>query len=260
MSKPRSICVYCGSDRHITKQHIIPNRVRRILPRDSDHYNYRTYTFERTAEHTQIRFEPRRKPGHLGTRKLRAVCYSCNNGWIREVEEDAFPLVELLVAGAAPVLSPNDVARLRMLCCTIFTMIDLVDERGTAVSQAERTHIRKTLSPPDTWQLYLGRADSREWQLRYRHHSAVSLPHGVLPNGEKSNVQVSTVVIGKLLLHVISTQKLPRFIAKPLDYAKMFGIAELGEGREIDVSVLPVLNTDRIEAIAEKIVSKVIII
>jgi len=258
MSKPRTICVFCGSDQNITKQHVLPNRLRRILPRIGSEHTVSVYKFERTPDQTNVRYIPRLKQGHLGTRKIRVVCDGCNSGWIKRAEEKVFPALQELVTGETPQLTAEQSDDLALLACTIFTMIDLTDRESSAISQAERSHIYNERSPPRDWHLYIGRANSLAWHMRYRHHAAVSLPQGAFPSGEKSNVQVSTATIGKLLLHVVSCQDRP-VIANSPGYANILGLAELGSGKPIDVAGLPELDAKRIDNVAERLVREVFI-
>ncbi|MBZ9919273.1 hypothetical protein LB517_19020 [Mesorhizobium sp. BR1-1-12] len=178
-------------------------------------------------------------------------------GWIKAAEEAAFVFVEGLIQGETPTLSASDQTKLALLACTIFSMIDLTEPEASAISFAERSHMRLTNTPPPNWHLFIGRADSLAWHMRYRHHAAISLPQGAVPRGQKSNMQVATATIGKLLLHVVSSQDL-RFLTQPAAYARLLNIACLGASEVIDFNALPRLDEAALENVAERLVAEVL--
>lgn len=201
--KPTGRCIFCGLLGNMSKQHIIPDRVKRLVPR---------LRGVRHRVHHRLPGDPRppvvehpKDTGALwGSRKLRVVCKTCNTGWIKAVEEDAFALLEGHILGNGRDLSAEDCRKVALFSAIMFTMIDLDHLPTSVIPQTERTYIFENRQPPPRWFIYIGKLESNEWEGRFRHHSPtlISVEDITRPKVEKG--QVTTLGLGKMLLHVIS--------------------------------------------------------
>jgi hypothetical protein len=210
LSKP---CIFCGKRGNMTKQHVLPNRLKALVPRVHDATEH---TSERliydSAGRLAVALPARRvRRGHLGGRQLRIVCQSCNTGWIRAAEEEAFAALCPLILGVdpAPVLQPREQFSVATMAATIFCMIDMLDRPNSAVTHADRLYLSDHSAPPPHWHIFLGRTDSPNWRTRYFRHTGIAVPLGSVPRGEKPNSHAITVGLGCLVLHTVMDQDGP---------------------------------------------------
>ena len=244
MSKQRrGACVFCERDHNLTKQHILPDRLKKILPRTSTSHLQSLVVMHHTTGASTIRPKLLEHQGHMGTRKLRKVCGPCNSGWIRLGEEAAFDLISAWILGEPVDLDADQQSRVSLIASTIFTMVDLDDLDTSAVIQADRSSIFDTKAPPPTWHIFVGRIDASDWEFRFRHHGSKILGD---PPG---HVHISTVGIGKFLLHLVDTDG--PWSRSPDGYAQEMGLARLNSGHLIRVTNLPQLKGFEVDRIAD---------
>lgn len=252
MSKPRTRkCAFCEAERNITKQHVFPNRLRRIMPRLETHSNQ---MLTRILAHDEaIVVEPtfRRHLGHPGVKKLRLVCESCNTGWIKEAEEAAFKFIEPFILGLNYELNAEDQASLKLFAAIMFSMIDLDDMRTSVVSQEERTSICNLQRPPPNWMIFLGRSNAADWKIRFRHHG-LRVVDKTIVGPRLTNIQVCTAGIGGLIFHVVS-QDTDFLSVSPQSYGQTFGVSWLNEPNQILLSNAPMLAEVDVLRLADSI-------
>lgn len=251
-SKPLRTCVFCGSSRHITKQHILPNQLRRFLPRNFDsHGKVLTNINLATPGVAVMAPDISEHQGHLGTRKIRRVCQTCNSGWLRSAEEAGLDVLRPLILGEAPVFTAHDQRVAALVSSTIFTMIDLDDIPTSAVSESERHFIYEHRKPPANWHLFAGRINDPNWQFRYRHHGlTVSRVAAIRP--PRPNTQISTVTLGNLLLHVVSNFTGALNI-DVIEYARTLGVRELNGIADFQWRLLPVLRGKDVDTVCDRL-------
>jgi hypothetical protein len=253
MTQPGKPCIFCGKYGNKNKQHILPDRLKNLVPRESAAYTERREKYEYGRDGSLLGTNPEfnHHAGHLGNRRLRVVCAECNGGWMRTGEEAGFVVAEPLIVGETPVLSPEDQTKLALLAAIVFAMIDRTDTRSIVLRDEDRQYIRDHQAPPPNWQLFLGRVDAPDWKTRYMRHAAISLPKGVVPSGEQSNCQAVTLAIGNLALHLVMARDFET-LPRPDQYASRFGIARFPlPVTHIDTSRLPVLNGGQMVMLSE---------
>jgi len=244
MSQTGGTCIFCGQRGGLTKQHILPDRIKRLVPRITPYHSVRSQRFYYNSDGSVSRIEPSQKirEGHLGNRRFRVVCQTCNNGWMNAAETNAFQYAEPLIVGRPIVLGRAAQDALETLAALILTMVDLTDLSTSTVTEQDRRHIKDTRRIPPGWFLFLGRVSSPEWQTRYLHDAAIILPQGTVPTDQQSNAQITTVAIGKMLLHLAASQSAP-ILANADRYARLCGFVRLPSSSDINVAELPVHDT-----------------
>jgi len=244
MTQPGKRCIFCGERGNITKQHILPDRIKHLVPRLVPYHSHQTERVFYNPDGTVCCREPAKKlsPGHLGNRRFRVVCLNCNTGWMKRAEEEAFEYAEPIILGRTLVLSAEAQQKLTTLAALIMCMVDLTDQPTSTITQADRAYIRETRQAPASWYLFLGRTDSPEWKTRYRHAAAISLTQGTVPNGQTSNSQSTVVAIGNLVLHLAMSQATPILVDADR-YARLLGLARLPGAETIDTAKLPLHDT-----------------
>ena len=86
-------CIFCGSDRELTKEHAWPSWL-------SNHFSTRfafRKGFRLTSDQWGQRISDRRVKGLDLT--VNRICAECNNGWMSRLETEAMPLLSPLIDG-----------------------------------------------------------------------------------------------------------------------------------------------------------------
>lgn len=100
--KPSGKCIFCGRSPPAVKmsdEHIWSNWLRKIIPRH-------LWRSERVLDENGLTVPEtyRFKQGDVGTKTVRVICRSCNNGWMKEIVDRAKPYATRLVKGELIVL------------------------------------------------------------------------------------------------------------------------------------------------------------
>lgn len=252
MSKQaRTACVFCGDFRKITKQHIIPDRLKRII--DISDGNSSSQTLQDIAVYGDTasyypKFMSHNRP--LRSRKLHCVCAKCNNGWLSLAESKGFEVAEALIRGSTARLDVDAQKRIALLAATMFVMVDLDDKRTSAVTQFERTYIFQNKIAPPNWHLFIGRTNCQQWRLRFRHHGLSTVMSENLKNFRRHDTQISTIGMGNLLLHVVSSSS-SNIVIDAEKYAEDRKILCIPINGIIDFSKMALLDSRQSDRVAD---------
>jgi hypothetical protein len=139
MKAPR-LCAFCGKPGTMTKQHIWPKWLKKIVPQVA-------------SSHTQVSGEfltfkpgaktpPRKEAifqGPAGSRKIKNVCERCNNGWMSQIEQAAMGSAIPMINNLACTISPQEQRVLAswfalMTMMIEFTGPDSINDGGTQIA------------------------------------------------------------------------------------------------------------------------------
>jgi hypothetical protein len=99
-------CIFCGGG-NLSKEHFWPEWASALLPNYPDNQHVeQLFTFTEVTKLTRAP-EVRSKQGHAWTKKIRAVCVSCNTGWMSTLETAVKPILTPLIATQPHTLSLN---------------------------------------------------------------------------------------------------------------------------------------------------------
>jgi len=213
MSKPQKRCVFCEGV-PATKGHIWPEWFGRYLPPKASHHQETVgeiLTFESKADGPARRESIRQ--GHVGSRKPRNTCAKCNAGWMSRIEQSNIPVVSRLITGKPTILRPMDQWLLASLVCLITIRLEFIDREMQGVPVKDRHTLATTCSPPldGSWRIwianYSGEYPNDNWS-RHFGLQVVSSPEQML-RPHKCNTQITTMVIGRLCMHLVSSSAMP---------------------------------------------------
>lgn len=246
-------CIFCQKPGNLSKQHVLPDRIKKLVPREGTSHDGRHTFSEGIAPFAPMRTEPIRRQGAFGTRKHRIVCKTCNEGWMNTAETAAFDVISPLIQGAVfASIGPDEARKIALLAAIIFPMLARDHLSTDAINQEERSFIFEKQEPPAKWFVFCGKIESHRWRLRTRHHAFTLLNKSPVSRNEPKNAQVSTVGVGKFLLHCVSAQTL-EVITKPAFYAERLGLLAVHPhgGETIHWTAMPALSDAQIERIAD---------
>lgn len=208
MAKPPRACIFCGSPAN-SKEHIWPVWLHELLGPQAPgvRHDRQLHTFNpKEGARTS---GPTGRQGDIRTIRIRAVCRTCNNGWMSGLEEEVRPVLTPLVEGAACAL---DTEQLRTLAQWL-TLKTLIVEHATAETsvtpQSDRTAFFERGTIPPFFNVYAAHnvGQSRLFFVRHSHTIAVSR-EGPIPllDGTHRNIQAVTMVAGKAAFQVVATR------------------------------------------------------
>jgi hypothetical protein len=203
-------CVFCGG-LHLSKQHILPLWINKIIPKESTHSGFKI-KIALPNEKNAILHAPeiKTKQGDLGTLKIRNICKTCNNGWMSRIEENAMSDLSKLINGEA--ISLNTDQQMKISAWIMLTCIDaeFTDIPTQAIPERERTFLMKYLHPSNRWVIYIARYKGKE-KKRYKHYGVAVgeekdrkkiMETGIRP---KPNLQSSAIFLGNLFIYAMSS-------------------------------------------------------
>lgn len=155
---------------------------------------------ESKADH-QGTLEVRNRQGSTAKKTVRAVCPDCNHGWMKDLEEEARPILEPLMLGVPVSLLPPG----RELLARWITMKLLVGEHAqqdiAVVTQADRSAFMRERLIPDSVRIWIGQIDSQKWAHGWQRHAAtLAWPNEPPPRPFRKNVQTTVFGVGKLFV------------------------------------------------------------
>ncbi len=209
IKKDQKKCIFCNGY-GLTKQHVFPDWIKKILPRDSTnhHQNITSYALGNNKTifvHPDLQI----KNGHPGSRKIRNVCGNCNNGWMSELEQIAKPSLTDLILGNNTTLSQGIQAIIARWVVMTSIMAEYTDTNTISIQELHRTLLMSKSNPGEGWQIWLGNYSGNEWVFRYRHHGGFLLKRDqyekLIKENKKPelNLQISTIVLGALFIHSV---------------------------------------------------------
>ena len=208
MSKPANKCIFCGESK-MSKEHIYAEWMSPYLQKRQINYEARTTTIRRDGNLTSkklIAGDP-----HSG--KTRVVCKRCNNDWMSRLQSETKPILIPLMLGKRSVLSQNDQRKLAAWI-TMFTMVSEFKKSNVqkaAIPFSERFSFYKHPKAHENWKIWIANYERETWgELIVRTTFPVS-DNGLTPElgGDGMpipNTQATTFVVGRLYVHVYSSQ------------------------------------------------------
>ena len=216
---PITKCVFCGST-NLNHEHVFSKWTHRFLaPRKPG----RARSFVGTQFADRVIGQEIKLPGQVRDWQVKCVCggrhHTCNNGWMREIENRARPVLIPLIEGDEHRLYPPQ----QKIIATWAILKAIVGEYGgrhvVNVHHKQRKYLKThSLPPKNGWGVWIGsyyRANYRpEW---------VSRPFLLITKDVRSQVKdetatyynscASTQIVGKLFIHVVHSP-MPDFIRR----------------------------------------------
>ena len=207
MSKPKGKCAFCGKPGNLTKSHIWPEWCEAILPQAATHHQQiigEFQTFKPTAKGPQ--YSQKVRPGHVGSRKPRNTCLTCNGGWMRLIEENTMPFLDLLILGKPHSLDLVEQQMLAALLCLVSMRLEVSWREGPkAIPQSDRDWLMEYPEPPPNWKIWIGKhigvnaIDQQHTPMQIASSPDISI------GAEYCNTQVTSLVVGQLYAHLFSS-------------------------------------------------------
>jgi hypothetical protein len=199
-------CIFCPST-DVSKEHFWPEWMHPIL-RAHGGSTHHTETAQSFTDKVGI---PVGKPyevtrqGSTFTKKIRAACSRCNNGWMNVLERDARPWLTPLVEGRAVSLSP-DAQRTIASWITLKTMVAEYNRRHEDVTpRADRHAFRLSRTIPPWFRIQIAyHADWRWSGMYWRHAATFTRNPAPIRFATSKNLQHVSFGVGSLFVNVVA--------------------------------------------------------
>lgn len=247
MRRPKA-CIFCSSPTGLSKEHFWPEWLAPYLP-TPDPYAHITEFHSAEGKHP-VRLQRRsERQGAVNTKKIRAVCATCNNGWMSALESTAKPTILGLLDRSITVLSKQCVADLALW----IAVKSIVGEHGvedTALTPPDdRNAVYSTRSIPDYLRIFIAYHSLRSQAAYHRQSTTVSTtpqgPNPPLPPDIHRNIQATTFLVGSLCIY-ITAARVTGISAATLDPRHSMHRLWPAPPQDIDFLAIPPLGTDEI--------------
>lgn len=195
---PGRSCLFCGS-RPVTREHVLPTWVYEALQ------VYGPITHTHGARPVRIT--------NVFDLVLRAVCATCNNGWLSDLEGRAKDTLTPAITGQPATWDSKqqELAALWAIKTAILLELSARHIRGTGFAPAEHfTHLFTTRTPPPWSMCWTAGVDAKGRDIMWERVTALSLD-GTTPQG-----YFATVAVGYLVLHVFGWVQRAGSAARPM--------------------------------------------
>jgi hypothetical protein len=196
------------------------------------------------------------REAHPGTRTLRMVCQSCNNGWMNNVEAASKDIVTELIANTATVVTTEQQLKLAAWAAQMTIVGEFTHLSNKSITYPERAYFCEHKLPPNHWHLFVGRYQGTDYLQQYLHTAIrLSIDDGANPpiplvgNSISANTQSSVFILGNLLLYTLSSNF--SHIENVLSSFSYRGLSKIwpASGDPINLNTLPTLGDFDVDAL-----------
>lgn len=202
--KPKE-CIFCGG-KPLTKEHIWPRWLRPYIVRDQKHY----YSSRQIVHEARSESARKKWGGDPRDRTVRIVCRACNGGWMSQLQIRAKPLIMQLINGATKQLSTQDQRILAFWCAMCTMTAEFLEPERTAISAIHRAFLKNDTLLFSNWRIWIGDFNRVEWVGQWVHNmmplASTDRQPAVIDGLPEPNTQTTTLVFGRLYVHVFSSE------------------------------------------------------
>ena len=135
----------------------------------------------------------------LPTVVVKAVCTSCNSGWMANLEGKVKPLLECMIRGETVSLSMNDQLDLATWSAKTVAAIEFHEPTTVVLAQDERELIRAERRPPHNQRIRIAHRSTYEPEP-FMFRMSVGSADG--PDTKRPNVFACLLAFGHVIIHV----------------------------------------------------------
>jgi len=204
MKRPKT-CLFCGTRANISKEHIWPEWLApQLEPAEADSHITEFHSGEGKQPPQLVRRTEKQGPVH--TKKVRAVCAPCNNGWMSVLESEVKPILVALIEQPKPTLTSAAATSLSRWVAVKAIVAEHAVE-GTALTPYEdRSALRTLRAVPPYFRIFVAKHSLATQTAYYRQATTVSTsmrgPDPPLPPHIRRNIQAIALVVGSVCFYI----------------------------------------------------------
>lgn len=199
-------CIFCGAPK-TTREHVFPQWTHKYM---ANRKKGKTLSVRGIQNLDGSGTKLVKMPGDIRDWQIQCVCGglndTCNNGWMRKLEEKAAPNLEPLILGNQFYLTPIQQATIASWVA-LKCMVAEYEEGYITTTQEQRDQMRITQKPPvDSWAIWIARAMNKSDLPAWSSLAIKVTEIGNLDFNDAANHfngHSTTQMIGELFIHVI---------------------------------------------------------
>ena len=180
----------------MSKEHFWPEWSAPMLPRTKNP-SYHEGKITITRKSTIVDRKLQKRQGSVATKKIRVVCEDCNNGWMNNVETNARPILELLIAGNPTTLNQD---QQRVLTERIIMKVMVAEHNipeDAVIPRVDKETFRTDKIIPPCISVWIGKHNVSGWHTGfYKHAATLSLKPSPPLSAAGGRKNVETLAFG----------------------------------------------------------------
>lgn len=157
-------CVFCG-EATLSNEHVWPKWLGRAAPGPKRSLR----VLRRRTEHAAGTRSQELWPSAPYRIKVRAVCPTCNHGWMSDLEQEVRPLLEPMLHGQTRILDGNRQELLALWAFKTATMLEFVYPQERAIQPSHAAWVYKHKEPPPGTLIWIASYRGTAVNSFYRH-------------------------------------------------------------------------------------------
>jgi hypothetical protein len=187
-------CIFCGGG-PLTREHLWPDWLRKEAA-IREAYEHR---IEQEADGLETRDVEFSKPPF--NQVVKAVCSSCNGGWMSTVEANAKPILQDLIYGRGRTLDAGDQRKVATWAFLKACVFDELHPLERVVPEEHRQRLFTYGQPPATGvAIWLGTYEAQE--VGHYAYQGLKVGRDGLPDPVEPNIYTVTITVGALIVQV----------------------------------------------------------
>lgn len=208
MAKPPRPCIFCARAAN-SKEHIWPLWLHELLGPQAPgvRHNREMHTYS-PKEGSRVT-GPVGRQGDIRTIRIRAVCRTCNNGWMSGLEEEVRPILTPLIKGESCTLTGAQLKTLAQWLTLKALVVEHANAETSMTPREDRTAFFEHGVIPPYFNLYAAHNVGQSRLFFRRHsHTIAANPEGPVPplDGTHRNIQSVTIVAGEAVFQIVATR------------------------------------------------------
>ena len=203
MSKPRRQCIFCDNPVD-SKEHLWSEWMHPLIG-DEPSSKHNRHTITKWRDGREQMEGPSDRSGGAIKIQIRAVCRSCNSGWMNRIEGGVRPFLDEMILGNPITLNQNQITVLAKWCAMKFIVMEHA-QRDTAVTpDQDRRALKENGMIPAFFRIYVGNhaSEARSGLLRSSHCIATTAEGPNPPLiGTTKNIETTTMLVGRIFIHL----------------------------------------------------------
>jgi len=204
-------CVFCNSTAKKTREHIWGDWLKEYVPPSLNKHSILYHELDKPG--ADPRMSERIRAGDPLNATAKIVCATCNSGWLSILQKSTKPHLAPLLQGGNAFLTPEKQEKIAawITMATMTAEFLTHNPRQIATTADQRRQFMDTCAPLDGWRIWIGYWQPHKLPQQWVHASLAIYDPEDIPNVEhfdgapQTNTQVTTVRLGKLFFHVMSS-------------------------------------------------------
>lgn len=205
-SRDTTACIFCGRN-NVTKEHVFSRWTHKyMLPRQQ---KKATSVIGVETDDGVVESAEFKMPGEMRDWQIECVCgggpTTCNNGWMRDLDNLAEPIMKPLILGDRATLGEADQ---KIIATWAILKVMVVHHR--IVHHARRKQMRAVREPMAGWSVWIGNYHRQNYKLEWQSRPFPVLPNKTYAKRRSRNVSLrgtncvaTTQIIKNLFIHVV---------------------------------------------------------